>query len=680
MEMDPRFRQLFHVRKEANINNEDGPYQNTLVPIHYGHLAPNTQKKILTGLRQWIEFCGEQQPPASGFADDKEMIARFLQWLLNRQIDKHALDPAATLKTALQAVQRLRWIQEIVKPEEEEIAALAAYPAIRAVLQGCHRARADRNDNEMTDLMAQSFQYSTITLGELREFLRACYELPEPSTGLIAAVLLHCGTMAGFRSQDLANLKYSLLCLSHELECKPVPMRLMLCGLHGGKTNKEGTLMFGGFARHKDPLLDAQSTLADLVIYQVATDNLPIISMIESRQYMWRKHRILVTDHGLAYEEQPYHRFCTIIEKVTSRMEGWWKTKKLHLSRASGAVLLAQEGAELQDIQMWGRWARSVTTLSYLYKNPMCAAKAAALLAGYGEGYRNDHVCPRAQQPVPPAWIDAVLPRARQVYHLICERNRAAVNHHKKKVMALVDADMSAQTCLEALLHLGEVFWQTLPYKMRAYGASYSLAKLPAVTAIIRSTDYELFAARVLDSGAAPAPPSHPAPAPALGSALQPSGGRSHGQVMPRIFSKTIKTVRDAYREWKDGIPGHKPVSETLANIPDGFILGTKNRKAKNRNQTLPQVIDAMIARGTERDEAITRMEDVKKSLELTLYQLREGLRMAVSLKRSENRSDEQKQTLLDKKINGTTLPLKQFVEALKKHKVYKGVKAAARQ
>ncbi len=54
-----------------------------------------------------------------------------------------------------------------------------------------------------------------------------------------------------------------------------------------GKMNSFGWLRYSGFARHKDPTLDAAGALADLLVFSLNLTGLDILQKIENQDNTW---------------------------------------------------------------------------------------------------------------------------------------------------------------------------------------------------------------------------------------------------------------------------------------------------------------------------------------------------------------------------------------------------------
>ena len=62
---------------------------------------------------------------------------------------------------------------------------------------------------------------------------------------------------------------------------------LTLQFLRTGKMNAYGWLRYSGFARHKDPQLDAAGALADLLVFSLNLTGLDILQKIENQDNSW---------------------------------------------------------------------------------------------------------------------------------------------------------------------------------------------------------------------------------------------------------------------------------------------------------------------------------------------------------------------------------------------------------
>ena len=81
---------------------------------------------------------------------------------------------------------------------------------------------------------------------------------------------------------------------------------------------------------------------------------------------------------------------------------------------------------------------------SYLPKSPLSALPATGVLAGFGTDFMTNHAFGRGTVAVPSAWIDALVPYARNIFQAVRLRNR----------MRTGKADFSGQHCVESILYL----------------------------------------------------------------------------------------------------------------------------------------------------------------------------------------------------------------------------------
>ncbi|KAL3144584.1 hypothetical protein ABBQ32_004308 [Trebouxia sp. C0010 RCD-2024] len=97
--------------------------------------------------------------------------------------------------------------------------------------------------------------------------------------GLSVAAMVSCGTMAGYRSDDLQDTRYFM-----ELVCsvcaEPSPMQILALDNNVGKANQEFQTTYAALANHCQPHLDCLAYLSQLVLYQLNVSNLPLLALI----------------------------------------------------------------------------------------------------------------------------------------------------------------------------------------------------------------------------------------------------------------------------------------------------------------------------------------------------------------------------------------------------------------
>ena len=92
-----------------------------------------------------------------------------------------------------------------------------------------------------------------------------------------------------------------------------------------GKVNAYGWLRYSGFARHKDPLLDAAGALADLLVFTLNLSGLDILQKIENQDFfLWH-----------ADKKQDRNALTKPLLNILQEVEGnpVVKSKVLHLFR-----------------------------------------------------------------------------------------------------------------------------------------------------------------------------------------------------------------------------------------------------------------------------------------------------------------------------------------------------------
>ncbi|DBB00890.1 TPA: hypothetical protein ACH3X1_000808 [Trebouxia sp. C0004] len=119
-----------------------------------------------------------------------------------------------------------------------------------------------------------------------------------------------------------------------------------------------GWLRYSGFARHKDPKLDAAGALADLLVFSLNLTGLDILQKIEDQDKSWWDYRLLYKDLWHANKKQDRNALANWLQPSLdhpTRSGGpVVKSKVLHVFRVSGVILLASGGAGLELLQIWG--------------------------------------------------------------------------------------------------------------------------------------------------------------------------------------------------------------------------------------------------------------------------------------------------------------------------------------
>ncbi len=94
----------------------------------------------------------------------------------------------------------------------------------------------------------------------------------------------------------LANSQYALQMMptvarsmrAHCFNARVVTHHVSFCScVTAGKINAYGWLRYSGFARHKDPKLDAAGALADLLVFSLNLTGLDILQKIENQDNSW---------------------------------------------------------------------------------------------------------------------------------------------------------------------------------------------------------------------------------------------------------------------------------------------------------------------------------------------------------------------------------------------------------
>jgi hypothetical protein len=646
--------------------------------VEWGNIEPNTKKTATTQLFHWLSYIDERNEkqvaadeeagtsnfvPVDGVVHPYSKVARFLDWLNDRMVAMKSKDPQGTVESARKALFRVRKCQKgIPNPDDFVSNALLKSSWVKA-----RQATALARTGEDADPMAGGFSGSTLSGDEIEKLTDASMRRGNFFIGARVAFMLTGGTAAGYRGDDIMDLKYSIIAMPTLVVAKPVPMQIVNIGLNGGKTNKECWLQYSGFGRHVHAHLDAQGYLGDIIFHDLNVNSLSIIEMMEQGNKQWRSHRILYRLRSKAREKQVYYDIESMFTSVTDMVDEVTKTKRLHLFRNSGVILLAAGGAALDVMKIWGRWVNGTMGQSYLEKNPLVAIQAYAILAGFGTDFMNKHYLGRALVAVPMEWVDAIAPEVRRVLDIVVRRNKAGKAARGLDESDGGGSDFSAEACLRTILYLAEVFFQNLPFKMDRYGSTYELSNLEAVKRILATSRYQEFEALVrkthekhmalmnnpagsfgpelgqmlvkiqssIDALGPASSSTSSAPTASISVAAGQDDMATLGSTAPPLFSRSINTVEDAWREWKYGINGFPSVCGAIEKHKNKRVkLGKANTDALAKKRALVQAIEGMVAGGAggvSEEVAISKFKRLQDRFGLSLAQLQGGMRMMES-------------------------------------------------
>ncbi|KAL3154758.1 hypothetical protein ABBQ38_011304 [Trebouxia sp. C0009 RCD-2024] len=407
-------------------------------------------------------------------ADNSDVLAMFrLQYSGERATQPLVDDPSLTKEQKWQLLfdknwrnlapsSQTKWFVYLRKWKAgipDEGVDFPSQPYIVGVTSRARTATAEARQCEEAD---PSCSASTLSNEEYSSLLDAAMRFPDKQVGLCVAAMVSCGTMAGYRSDDLQDTRYfmELIC---SVPAEPLPMQILALANNAGKAN------------------------------QINVNKLPLLTLIYQNNMSWRSYRMFFRDPSMATSKQTYYNLSTMLLKVAATMpDTLVKTKVMHLMRCSGTVSLAAAACSMDVLRVWGRWARSegVVGKSYLPKSPLSALPATGVLAGFGTDFMTNHAFGRGTVAVPVAWIDALAPHARVIFQAVRLRNR----------MRMGKADFSGQHCVESVLYLAETFWQSSPFMLQRYGLGWWALQLPAVRFIVGSSSFRQFEQRVIDA------------------------------------------------------------------------------------------------------------------------------------------------------------------------------------
>ncbi|KAL3144573.1 hypothetical protein ABBQ32_004298 [Trebouxia sp. C0010 RCD-2024] len=171
-------------------------------------------------------------------------------------------------------------------PEYE--AKFPSQPYITGVTSRAKTATAEARQCEEAD---PSCSASTLSNEEYASLFDAAMRFPDKQVGLCVAAMVSCGLMAGFRSDDLPDIRYfmELIC---SVPAKPLPMQILALANNAGKANQDAQMTYATLANHRQPHLDCLAYLSQLVLYQLNVSKLPLLALIHQNNTSWRSYRM----------------------------------------------------------------------------------------------------------------------------------------------------------------------------------------------------------------------------------------------------------------------------------------------------------------------------------------------------------------------------------------------------
>jgi len=446
--------------------------------------------------------------------------------------------------------------------------------------------------------------------------------------------------------------------------------------LQDGKMNKTARKEFMGALRHKDPLFCTQGALAQLLFHRwhIAGEAAPSFQ----RRSDWYRIKVLVgqdREQELSYPTQLQETWRVF------GAAGVVSSKKTHLPRRVGAQSAETYGTSLAQISQAGRWNQSVLCQAYLTHLPREFLRVVAGFSTASGDYflaRAAHEPPYALQKQVWPWIEAWEPRF-----------EARARRCSWAEGGLDEDDLAADGFLKLLRHLRVVLLQDLAVLQPRYPALlfYAYAPfcgpewddfarlvqadaagasepqslllqraLPELSSVLQSSreailqNSQRLAARLeekvqglqasLDAllhgqvpvtftgylGSGPAPVAVPVTAIQATIAV-PAATAPLGQGPP-IYAAlaTVYTVKDAWREWQEGLAGRPAVRELEEKWGSRWRPGNTVRVQFCRRKVLWDALLARVARGKSEDEAVAELEQLRagRSLSRLVDELRQ--------------------------------------------------------
>lgn len=462
------------------------------------------------------------------------------------------------------------------------------------------------------------------------------------------------------RKMELADLSL----LDYPPSEGPTPCGCLVSLLQDGKMNKIAKKEFMGALRHKDPLFCTQGALAQLLFWRwhIAGEAPPTFQHRKD----WYRIKVLVgrdREQELSYPTQLQETWRVF------GAAGLVASKKTHLPRRAGAQDAETHGTSLAQISQAGRWNQSVLCQAYLTHLPRQFMR---VVSGFSTS-PGDYYLARAARDPPYAlqrqlwpWVEEWEPRfeararrCRWADGGLDEDDLAADGFLKLmrrlRVVLLQDLAVLQPRYPSLPFFAYPPFygpeWDEFALAVRSDAAGAAQPQsllvqraLPELSRVLESTREALLqnsrqlAGQLegklqgiqssLDAllqgrvpvtftgyfGAGPVGPAVPtAPAPALTPASQPialgpGAAPAPGPPVVTALARAF-TVRDAWREWKEGFAGQPAVRELEETWGSRWRPGNIVRVQFCRRKVIWDELLACIARGKSEEEAITGLE-----------------------------------------------------------------------
>jgi hypothetical protein len=477
------------------------------------------------------------------------------------------------------------------------------------------------------------------------------------------------------RKMELADLSL----LDYPSTEGPTPCGCLVSLLQDGKMNKTAKKEFMGSLRHKDPLLCTQGALAQLLFWRwhIAGEAAPTFR----RRQDWYKIKLLVgrdREQEMSYPTQLQDTWRIF------GAAGVISSTKTHLPRRVGAQDAETHGTSLAQISQAGRWNQSVLCKAYLTHLPRQFMR---VVAGFSRS-SGDYFLPRAAHDPPLLlqkqlwpWIEEwearceararrlrwdeggldeddlaadgflkLMQRLRLVllqdlavlqprfpslpffahppfygpdwdqFALAVQSDTAAAEPQSLLLQrALPELSLVLQSSREAVLHNSDRNRDLLTVKIQ--GLQDSLTALLQGQVPITFTGY--FGMPGAAPVAAPGPPAVPAAAPVLNiPTLAPAPSPS----VP-VYTALAKayTVKDVWREWKEGLAGQPAIQELEEKWGSRWRPSNTVRVQFCRRKIIWDALIRSIAHGKSEEEAVIELELARAGR--TLNQLTDELK-----------------------------------------------------
>jgi len=463
-----------------------GPYASAekiheyLVYEKLGRYAPATQQSFKGVCRQFIRWC-ETDPRNTDvykfLAHPVAKIAAFLESEWQRHIQR-GTQPGINVANAYTEVHKLSLIQGCPTFGNAELAHMEAVVA-RAENDSMQIER-----NADPDRLKTKANRAVLTDADKNKFLKVCAQQGDRLAAARAQVILLVGCATGFRACGMIHQTYFHLIRDVPNQyntAHPQQLNILGIGIKKHKTNTTGKVVYTGLTRHAMADKYALAALGELLALEMH-HGLRLLEQITSGEKEWVRVKILFPGYAAKSEEAQTKQVSNLVNRITSQIEGWDKSKVTGLMQKTCVADLRAVGVSTAEVDFHSGWNGGTQDRNYARESLQADMNAQAKAAGFARDFRQHHYLGRADIAVPKAWYNALLPGLTSLLDTIS---------------SLPCEDGETLQCIALFV---QAFWQALPIKTLKYGKGFQRKQLKGVQEVMDTEAYGAFATNVREA------------------------------------------------------------------------------------------------------------------------------------------------------------------------------------